>query len=661
MLKCSEQQILEWIGDAIPFHAELDDGSLEVRIDDYGPSVFCSIHSGHRLTPELSAICQLSADERIFEEDPHTDALIDTMPIALIARDSRYEYDLNRPPEQAIYDEAWGQPVWQRPLTETERTASLEKHARFYRIFQTLTQALMAKHETILVFDIHSYNTRNNNDAPSFNVGTSQVDRKAFAPVIDTWLSQLSDIDIEGAEPLQVAENEVFLGKGYLAQFCQSHASRCLVLATELQKFFCDEKTGTLYPLVFQSLQEQFKAAMIETISAFLQHCNKPHIANIRNILTNELEPQVTQIDSKLYKLVQDVDILSFVNPINLQAEKRKFFKAPGTYQPDFRYKPINIDPYLVKQQLFSLPVDIIQDVSIRNLYRRVIEAFADKVDQLATIGLDSFQYNCLRYYGEPNQGDLDNAKFILHAHEWQQDQEPQVDSQGLMTMVEQLADELKLPYSISRSNRIIANAMVKGDKVIINQAAQTSVMDARALIQHEVGVHLVTSINAQSQPLKILQLGLPLYTMTQEGVAILSELLCGNMNITRLQTLALRVIAVHSMLREQNFCKTFALLTEQYRVDHERAFTITARAYRGGGFTKDYLYLKGFKQALHAWHNEDNFHNLLIGKTSLADLPVLSELIERGILNPPKYITPAFANPVNTNPIIDYLTQAIH
>lgn len=662
MLKCSEQQILEWIGEQIPFHAELDDGSLEIRIDDYTPTVCCALHAGHRLRPELNSICELNAEQRIYEEDPHTDALIDAMPITLLARDSRYEYDLNRTPEDAVYDQAWGKKIWSRPLTAHEWNHSIAKHSRFYRILDALLKVLIEKNGKILLFDIHSYNARKNVDAPSFNLGTAQVNRREYSGVIDTWLSQLSDIDIERAEPIQTAENEVFQGMGYLAQHCSPIADRCLVLPTEVKKFFCDEKTGALYPLVFQSLQEQFKSAMIETIATFLQHCDKPHIANIRNILSNELEPQVTQIDSKLYKLVKDVDILQFVNPINLQAEKRKFFKSGYRYQPDFRYRPIDMDPYLIKQQLYALPVDIIQDGSIRNLYRRVIEAYGDKVEQLASIGREGFLYNSLRYYGEPNQRDIDNARFLLHAPELQQsNQDNLLDSKAIETVIKEMAEELQLPCKIIRSSKMIANAMVKSDKVFINKAAQISALDAQALAHHEVGVHLVTSVNAQMQPLKLLQLGLPLYTKTQEGIAILSELLSGNINLTRLQTLALRVIAVSSMLIEQDFSKTFALLVEQYRIEPDRAFTLTARVYRGGGYTKDYLYLQGFKEALHTWQNDSNFNQLLIGKTSFTDFPVLSELVDRGLLKPPKYMSPAFQQPAQLNPIIDYLTRAIH
>ncbi|MDC2890717.1 DUF1704 domain-containing protein [Psychrosphaera sp. G1-22] len=73
------------------------------------------------------------------------------------------------------------------------------------------------------------------------------------------------------------------------------------------------------------------------------------------------------------------------------------------------------------------------------------------------------------------------------------------------------------------------------------------------------------------------------------------SEYCSGNLTLNRLKSLALRVIAVHLMLEQNNFLKTYQTLVNDYDLGQEQAFTITTRVYRGGGFTKDHLYLRGF------------------------------------------------------------------
>jgi hypothetical protein len=45
------------------------------------------------------------------------------------------------------------------------------------------------------------------------------------------------------------------------------------------------------------------------------------------------------------------------------------------------------------------------------------------------------------------------------------------------------------------------------------------------------------------------------------------------------------------------DFCDTFDLLHEHYKLNREEAYNISLRAHRGGGFTKDYIYLTRLKK----------------------------------------------------------------
>jgi uncharacterized protein (TIGR02421 family) len=183
---------------------------------------------------------------------------------------------------------------------------------------------------------------------------------------------------------------------------------------------------------------------------------------------------------------------------------------------------------------------------------------------------------------------------------------------------------------------------------------------DTNALAQHEIGVHLVTTLNARKQPLRILEIGNPLNTMTQEGLAILSEYLSNNLTIKRLKILALRVIAVDSMIKDRNFKRTFALLREEHGACNELAFTITARIFRGGGFVKDYLYLQGFHKMLNAFENEADFQLLFCGKTSISYLPIIHRLVDKGFVVAPHYVAPVFNKPTELNETKRYIAHAI-
>ena len=371
---------------------------------------------------------------------------------------------------------------------------------------------------------------------------------------------------------------------------------------------------------------------------------------------------QLKFFDSSLHSLVSNIDILDAVSPLNYRDEKKIFFDGRYSKVPNFLYKKSSIDAFSLKRALFNLPLEDVEDDDLKQIYLDVIDSYIDKIDQFKSIGTGDFLYDSLRYYGEPSQKDIRNAHFVLHLPETKtsEDNEQVLDASDIETLLANFANERSYEYTLKKDDSMIANALVSGTTIKINTAAKINKTEAMALAHHEIGVHLVTTLNGRAQPLKILSIGCPLNTMTQEGMAILAEYLAGCLTTKRLKVLALRVLAVDSMLKEKDFRTTFLMLKEQYHLSDEQAFTITARVFRGGGFTKDFLYLQGFHQMLNAYESESNFNYLLAGKTSIDYLPNITQLIDKGLLIAPKFIAPAFEYPVDNSDAHKFIAHAI-
>lgn len=374
----------------------------------------------------------------------------------------------------------------------------------------------------------------------------------------------------------------------------------------------------------------------------------------------DELLAVAGNIDLQLSALVEDIDILSSVTPQNYAQERQRFFDNRFSIEPNFVYKEQTFDVHQAKRNLYSLPIENINNEKLRSLYSEVIQSYADKLDQLSTIGQPDFLYNSLRYFGEPTTKDVRNAHFLLHLP-IEEDLSPRHNSTDIAAYLQQFCIQHGYTGEIEISDSMIANALVSGTKVKINASASISENELHALAHHELGVHLLTTLNGQAQPLKLLSLGCPVNTTTQEGLAILCEFLSGHFSLQRLRTLALRVVAVESMIVDRDFRNTFMLLKEQYKTDDMTAFTITSRVYRGGGYTKDYLYLRGFREILNAYDElGDDFNLLLAGKTEIRYISTIKALVEEGILIPPKLISPAIANPALTDPIYKFVANAL-
>ena len=133
-------------------------------------------------------------------------------------------------------------------------------------------------------------------------------------------------------------------------------------------------------------------------------------------------------------------------------------------------------------------------------------------------------------------------------------------------------------------------------------------------------------------------------------------------MNLARLKMLALRVIAVKMMISQNNFSQTFKALMNDYDIDQNDAFRLTARVYRAGGFTKDFLYLRGVNDAL-KMYKKSTLDSLYIGKTGFDYLKTVDEMTEREMVSKPTYLPMYLIRKMNVkpNPILDYLMYSAH
>tara|TARA_Y100001978_G_scaffold199888_1_gene215114 strand:- start:810 stop:2819 length:2010 start_codon:yes stop_codon:yes gene_type:complete len=646
----SPDEIIRLIRKGECFDAQTRDGGLKIKIERYVPYVCTAIHAGSKLRESLKTRIALDDYQRWYEEDPHTDAFISSMPITLVGCDSRYEYDLNRRPVAAIYETAWGKDVWKKKLSPREQSQSLRKHHNYYRILRALVARLEERFEACIVYDMHSYNWKRwDREVPLFNIGTVRVDQERFGPYINHWKEELEKIQVPNENSI-CAINDVFEGLGYNLEFLSTNFSNTLVLATEVKKVYCDETNGIDYPDVIRNLQRNLKTAILNSARHFIDKETSYNSQAPGVLLHNGVDPSLLKIDRQLHKLLRNFELLAYVNPINIDTERKRFFKKKYNEAPHFRYGPIKIHPFELKQSLSNLKTQEISDVSIRYLYEAVINSYFDKVDLLASLNSKKFLYNSLRYFGRPSHNDLQNAQYLslLPAIPSEPKRMPYLEMEQVIQRFEEAMDRYKMKGKIELSKRVISQVMVLNSRktVLIRPDAHFTERELGALIEHELGVHMVTTQNSNLQDLKIFNLGLPVNTRTQEGLAILAELLSGNITLKRLKKLATRVKVVDMMCNGADFNQCFRYLHQDEGMNPNDAFSLCTRIFRGGGFTKDYLYLSGFVKILRMYLNDIDLSPLLVGKTSTDFYDTLVEMIDREIVKPPLYKTHSFTAP---------------
>lgn len=260
MLKLSIDSIISNIQAEILFEAVADDYSFTIKITNYAQYICGAVHDGHQFRKSLWENCLHSEYDRWYEEDPCTKEMVRSHPIVIAGCDSRFEYDLNRTPDTAIYIDAWGKKLWKNPLPEKERTHSLQKHENFYKVVHALVRKVESKHGKALVFDMHSYNWKRwDREVPTWNLGTSNIDNVRFGVSASSWSKKLGNMKLPNGIKSTSKINDTFQGNGYFLKYISQNFNNTMVLATEIAKVYCDEYTGIIYPEVVRSIEEQLK------------------------------------------------------------------------------------------------------------------------------------------------------------------------------------------------------------------------------------------------------------------------------------------------------------------------------------------------------------------------------------------------------------------
>lgn len=272
MERLSIVEIVQKIQNEELFEAVSDDYSFTIKIDDYVPYVCGAVHDGHQFRKELWGNCIHTEYERWYEEDPATKAMVQSHPIVIAGLDSRFEYDLNRTPETAIYTDAWGKQLWHQPLSEEMTAKSLVKHANFYKVVHALISKIEEKFSTCIVYDMHSYNwQRWDREVPTWNLGTANVDNNRFGNVIESWRSILEKMPLPNGLKSTSKINDTFHGNGYFLKFITQNFKNTLVLATEIAKVYCDELAQVMYPEVVIAVENYLKTTLKSHANSFYE------------------------------------------------------------------------------------------------------------------------------------------------------------------------------------------------------------------------------------------------------------------------------------------------------------------------------------------------------------------------------------------------------
>jgi uncharacterized protein (TIGR02421 family) len=390
-------------------------------------------------------------------------------------------------------------------------------------------------------------------------------------------------------------------------------------------------------------------------------------------------EATIRQLSDRLVDAQRPIRVLDAIKWDD--GVERSFFASgcrqlPPVTRDFYGRRPLPFDPDHKREELLGIERDVRRrlgaDHAAGHIMLRMCEEYREVVDLLVYRGTPRFNVISEQLYGSasdsfpaggPSLTDLGremSGTLDDRSREPAPGDEGTLDApQAVALLSHRLAGyfDQGTPVRVRLSDGIVADAAAGCDYIKIRQDARFTARDVRLLEVHEGWVHLGTSLNGAGQPVcTFLGKGPPSSSLTQEGLAVLTELLTAASHPGRVRRLTNRAAAVALAERGANFLDVFRFFLDEGYAPKE-SYQQATRVFRGslpagcGPFTKDLCYSRGFVLVYNFVRRAVGRGGarrvplLFCGKTNLGDVSTLEQLADEGLVVPPRYVPPPFAD----------------
>lgn len=409
-------------------------------------------------------------------------------------------------------------------------------------------------------------------------------------------------------------------------------------------------QAGRVYPQIRDQLEAAAFDAVLQACAAFVRAIDPGERRHHRTFGRSRLVDAALDIDRALAGISRSFDFLLGVSPINTADAFEQFIAGRCTRAPAFRYRPLTISPAQAKRALYGVDVHAAEDPVLEGLFEEKRRELDLQLLMLQHRNSEAFRHASLLLYG-PVQADLLALARDILSRVAPGSRPPRDATVVDCHAVARAARDVIARYrrhapgfqaQVELRPDIGMGLMVSGQRLLVSTQTRMPRGRLDALLQHEVGVHVLTAVNGNHQPLGIFGTGLADYEGLQEGLGVFAEFLVDGLTDARLRLLAARVLVVDAMLAGADFIDCYRMLADAHHFGPRNAFNIVARIFRSGGLSKDAIYLRGLRQVVALAARGEDLAPLWFGKIAEHHAPVVRELLERGLLRAP-LATPEF------------------
>jgi len=351
---------------------------------------------------------------------------------------------------------------------------------------------------------------------------------------------------------------------------------------------------------------------------------------------------QIKELSHQLKTIARDLTFLGHprypIKALNLIFPQHKNFistllDVSVPFLIDSSEKKREMDNFLEKLASADIPNQI------KKLFTQRIMDYQSLIIMMENFGKRPFYEECLKLYGTADEITLD-PNFSNFLNEIQKECPPDEGEkiinaeEGIKYLKEKLLEVFNPgDFEVKPSSSLLSDSSAGRRTLKLNPHKVYSQGQLNTFLVHEGWVHLGTSLNGASQE-ENPWLGTwgPRTTSLQEGLAICTELITGNMTIERWNKVVIRHLGTTMAERGSSVSDIYQYLLHN-GLEGLDALKLSLRIFRGvpleGGmaFTKELLYLHGLIKLLnHILFFKADLRSLWVGKISFDEHIILMD-----------------------------------
>ncbi len=393
-------------------------------------------------------------------------------------------------------------------------------------------------------------------------------------------------------------------------------------------------------------------------------------------MIDKALLAKTRELSDRLIALQTPIRILDAINwdkQIKEEFFKHKCQKNPTVDQGYYQQRDLGFMPSELHRAFSDLNRDIISQLGqlnpIAQYMSKMCSEYKTVLSMIEYRGTPEFHDISVELFGHPK--DLFHAgepslaqlatmleqplKSMLDADILPDDPKNIAAEDAVKILASQVSQSMPgIDVEVILSDGIVSDAAAGANSIKLNQDVKFSQRELDILEVHEGWIHVGTTQNGLAQPyLTCLSKGTPSSTVTQEGLAVLTEIITLKSTPRRLAKLVNRIQGITKVIDGAEFVDIYRDYIAQ-GLSKDDSYTLTQRVFRGSTatglpFTKDIAYIKGFVLVYNLIRvaiqlgRIDQLHLLLVGKISIDDFRLISQLHDLGVIEDPKFIPPHF------------------